>query len=212
MQEHLAVVAMAPIVGFSKTRLEKEIGSFATQKLYCAFMEDFFLNASNCFELIHVFFTPVHGESFFDEFLKNYPHTLSAQIEAPFFLRLKNLFQSFYPEDFIHLTGSDIPDFPFHYLNFERKEKTVYLGPDEDGGYYYIGTKAKYDFVFDIELKDGDKNVFLKTKELILKNNLNLVELPLWSDIDTLDDLKNFAERNSQSLYKTMKVLHELKL
>ena len=207
MDEILAVVAKAPIAGFSKTRLECELGPEQTQTLYEAFMQDFFSKAFKHFSCPHIFYTPVEQQEFFKNLLIGKSFNLFPQVELPFFERLKKLFSCFDKDDFIHLTGSDIPDFPFEYILGEKKENTVYLGPDEDGGYYYIGTQAKNSVVFDIDLKDGDVNVFPATKEIVKKNNLNLVELPMWSDIDTLDDLKKFSERNSKKNLKTMKLL-----
>ena len=82
---------------------------------------------------------------------------ISFQSEKSFFERLKVIFKEKNLESgssFIHLTGTDIPDFPFHFIQEEifsnLKLDDIVIGPDEDGGFYYLGMNAKFYNLFDL--------------------------------------------------------------
>ena len=92
---------------------------------------------------------------------------------------------------FVHLTGTDIPDFPFSELDKINGESDIYLGPDSDGGYYYVGAKSYYNDVFDIDVSDGNSSVLQETLNLCQNKGYTTQLLKSWSDIDTLQDLKN---------------------
>jgi glycosyltransferase A (GT-A) superfamily protein (DUF2064 family) len=85
------------------------------------------------------------------------------------------------------------------------------LGPAADGGYYLIGFHAgSFSPYLFKDISWGSRHVFAKTVELIEKENIRMVTLPQWHDIDTPEDLKAFCLRSTAkglTNLKTMKYL-----
>ena len=73
----------------------------------------------------------------------------------------------------------------------------VVLGPGTDGGYYLIGCKPDRlrQSIFH-NIPWSTKTVFAETLKRIAEAGLKASVLREWSDIDELDDLKRFYERN----------------
>ena len=195
MKEIFAVFAKRPLEGFSKTRLADSIGKRKAFMLYSAFMKDFFYRLKRVWKhSIWIFYTPPDESSlhYFDNFFlkSNLPVKFVPQKELSFFHRLKWLFDRVAREEsnaFIHLTGTDIPDFPFDFLKrVELGRKNVFLGPDSDEGYYYVGAHCSHSAIFEGKGKTPLKAVLKQCQKLDIGMNL----LPEWSDIDTLSDLK----------------------
>lgn len=221
MERFFVVVAKMPKEGFSKTRLAKDLRYGESEELYDAFIKDFFLNYSKkvrgleeSFGRLLLFITPEseNSKSYFKKVLESLflqGTQIGYQSEFPFFLRLKDIFDRIKIQNgnhFIHLTGTDIPDFPFKliedYFIKNKAEDDVIIGPDEDGGFYYIGMEAKNSSVFEIEegLKRGKESVLI----LILKRcdqlGLRVRVLEKWSDIDSLNDLHKCLNRSHKDM------------
>ena len=195
--------------------MAQDVGDKKARELYQAFIKDFFERLSKIkWDYSFYFFGTPHEE----ETLEYFYH-LSAkyqlkmhfnyQPELKFFDRLAWIFQKIHEDlgdAFIHLTGTDIPDFPFSLIKNCDDPNNVILGPDLDGGYYYLGAHAFHHQIFDIEyfLKLGH-SVFAATKNQIEKLNLKTSIIDEWSDIDNLQDLKNTLKR-SRNLVHTGKV------
>jgi len=116
--------------------------------------------------------------------------------------RMKNSFQHAFSEGFhrVILLGSDIPDLPNIYLTaafYSLEEYTGVIGPCSDGGYYLIGFSevAFQPSVFD-QITWSTPKVFEETMQQCTNAGISMALLPEWSDIDTLDDLKEFILRN----------------
>jgi len=193
MQEVLAIIGKRPIKGFSKTRLAKDLGEDKALVLYRAFIDDFFKLIPKKYK-IYFFGTPNDAatKKYFQEITEL---NFFFQKELPFFARLKDIFKTIErlegAECFVHLTGTDIPDFPFAELESVGEDADVYVGPDRDGGYYYIGAKSGRQDIFDISVADGSRSVFTKTMQLCEEKGDRVRLLKEWSDIDTKADLEN---------------------
>ena len=203
MKEIFAVFAKKPLEGFAKTRLADSIGKKQATMLYSAFMKDFFYRLKRVWRNpIWVFYTPSDESSlhYFENFFlkSNLSVRFIPQKELPFFHRLKWLFDCIAQEEsnaFIHLTGTDIPDFPFDFLK-KAKSQNVFLGPDVDEGYYYVGAHCSYSTIFDGKGDTPLKTILRQCRKLNIKVNL----LPEWSDIDTLPDLKKTLKRSDSRI------------
>jgi glycosyltransferase A (GT-A) superfamily protein (DUF2064 family) len=196
MKEVFAIFGKRPIPGFAKTRLEKHLGSKKTQALYHSFMEEFFPRLESFDRDIHLFATP-NGEETkrYFENLINSPFKFYFQSELPFFLRLKEVFEKM-EGNFIHLTGTDIPDFPFEILNeVSPSLHRVYIGPDHDGGFYYLGAHSSHHEIFDLDIESGASNVLEKVIQKSKSLGLSVTLLKKWSDIDEIDDLNAYFQR-----------------
>ncbi|MDH5582073.1 MAG: DUF2064 domain-containing protein, partial [Bdellovibrionales bacterium] len=183
MKEVFVVVGKKPERGVSKTRLSQSVGEEKALKIYEAFLKDFFTRLKIHTSFPILFFGSSNdgsGQSYFKELfnklechdIKYFDQPIGGLME-----RLTNIFKRVekdYPGVFVHLTGTDIPDFPFKYLHEIDYEK-VNLGPDDDGGYYYVGTKAKNHFLFELPAHlEGSESLLDKTKILIRNKNMGL--------------------------------------
>jgi glycosyltransferase A (GT-A) superfamily protein (DUF2064 family) len=211
---HFVVIGKRPIKGFSKTRLAKDIGDDLALQFYEAFIKDFFYGMKNWREgnsefdhQLHFFGTPEEDKTktYFEEIFKNVGLSevnFSFQEEVPFFDRLKGIFKNHFERDsFLHLTGTDIPDFPFEYIEeIYSQDADIYIGPDDDYGFYYLGAKAGHFEVFEIQnhLDQGHgvkESIHLQAEVLGLKVH----ELENWSDVDCLEDLRKSFGRTTES-------------
>lgn len=202
MKQVFVIFGRLPIKGFSKTRLAKDVGEELALLLYNAFIKDFFqgLNTLN-FDKIYVFGTPnkEETEKFFCKELLPKKIQYIHQIELPFFQRLREVFKKIREvegECFIHLTGTDIPDFPFEEIKrLVPRPNTIYLGPDIDGGFYYVGGEAKFDGIFEFEITGS---ISESIAQKVLSLGLEVSHLKTWSDIDDLADLEAAIARTPQ--------------
>lgn len=207
MDEVFAVVGKFPQKGFSKTRLAESIGDENALYCYQAMIRDFlagYKNKANPLPL-YFFYTPSSEETrafFHEELIRAGVNQfqLIAQPDQDFFQRLKFVFRTIKAKEgsvFVHLTGTDIPDFPFHLLNIGQA--TPQIGPDSDGGYFYLGAPSEWHDLFNLEGKfEGGSGVFQATIDQAKTLGLNLKQLLPWSDVDNLSDLKNCLARNQK--------------
>ncbi|MCR9204385.1 MAG: DUF2064 domain-containing protein, partial [Halobacteriovoraceae bacterium] len=75
------------------------------------------------------------------------------------------------------------------------EKNDVVLGPCPDGGYYLVGLKKSSPQIFE-DISWSTNQVLEQTLERIDTQGLTCSQLHLLSDIDTLDDLKLWSERN----------------
>ena len=191
-----------PQIGFSKTRLASDVGEGLALSLYGAFIKDFSKNLSKTkIKSIYIFGTPNTLDTkdyFFQEFSK-FNINYFPQSELSFFQRLREVFikvREIEGECFIHLTGTDIPDFPFEEIEkINPSPNTIYLGPDIDGGFYYVGGEARF---FDIFSFEPGENILERISNKIGELGLEVSHLKTWSDIDDLGGLKVTLERSSR--------------
>jgi len=232
--KYFVVFGKAPMKGFSKTRLAKDLGKETSLNLYCAFVKDFLKNlkkaqkSSEFFERIvghlELFVTPPENDSvtYFEKILKDLEidnFRVRFQAEKKFYERLGEIFKEIDLESensFIHLTGTDIPDFPFNFLNEKLFSSLdvddVIIGPDEDGGFYYLGMSSKYYNLF-YSMSDeefGRNSVFEELVNQCKKIGLRVRLLEKWSDIDTFLDLKKCIKRsNVLNIENTIRVCRD---
>jgi rSAM/selenodomain-associated transferase 1 len=132
-------------------------------------------------------------------------------------LAFKNIFSEGFTSAI--LIGSDIPDLTpavFHEALESLKKNDAVIGPAADGGYYLIGFNQKsfLPHIFrGIPWSTG--TVFRETMDILDKSSLRVHLLPQWKDVDTLEDLKAFFDRNRDAGFdksKTMTYLINNKL
>jgi len=71
------------------------------------------------------------------------------------------------------------------------------LGPCRDGGYYLVGMRKPHPELFEnIPWSTGNvlESTVVKTRDQGLRTEL----LPLWTDLDTFEDLRDFYRRYSE--------------
>lgn len=210
LREVIAIIGKQPLEGFSKTRLASDVGEDQAFEFSQALLRDTLsqIHKERPQLPVKLFYAPgnAQAQTYFREILEEVgfsSFTLHPQVEAPFFERLQNIFRvihSLLGETWIHLTGTDIPDIPASlWKKGERGE--VHIGPDQDGGYYYLGSSSAQHQIFDFgDHIPGSEEVLKATEKLIKNQNLAIKKHRVWSDIDTLEDLIAFQKRTQNDL------------
>jgi len=120
--------------------------------------------------------------------------------------RMAHCFRQAFSKDFkrVILIGSDLPDLPGEIIDEafgSLEDADSVIGPSIDGGYYLIGFKKEN---FTPEIFNGitwsTETVLQKTLAILKRHKRTVHHLPRWRDIDTLEDLRLFFERNRDTL------------
>jgi len=99
------------------------------------------------------------------------------------------------PDDAAVVIGSDSPTLPRCFLEqafASLRQQDVVLGPATDGGYYLVGLRGRTQPIFD-GIDWGTPQVLRQTIERLQDCRATLALLPVWYDVDTLDDLRWLA-------------------
>jgi rSAM/selenodomain-associated transferase 1 len=189
----LAVMAKAPRAGKVKTRLAPALGFDGSAAINVCFLRDTTRNISEvCVEGAGaglVCYTPVGDEVAFDGLLPE-GFRLIAQRGDAFGERLLAAAEDILSCGFgaVCLIDSDSPTLPGVALRqaveeLARPGDRVVLGGSDDGGYYLIGLKAAHAAPFE-RITWSTGSVFAETAKRCAEAGLELVELPVWYDVD----------------------------
>jgi rSAM/selenodomain-associated transferase 1 len=209
MKNALVVFARAPVPGKVKTRIAKIIGDQPAAELYAAMLNDTLtLTESAAGQLrdceVVVTYTP-------DDAFAPGRHSLyqfwngarMPQNEGDLGHRMLDAIARLQGQgrERVVIIGSDSPDLPDDYLvqafgALDRHD--IVVGKATDGGFYLIGTRI----TLSSELFAGVAWSASSTLEQVLRNTTRLRLStwlgPEWSDIDTLEDLQEIAQRNAR--------------
>jgi len=209
-----------PTKGQVKHRLAVNLSEDIVLDLYRAFVKDTLTTIQKIETTLLICFTPGNSQKKFQKWLGE-TYTFVPQTGKDLGERMKNSFIYAFQHGFKQavLIGSDSPDLPKTFLHnafAELQHHDIVLGPSSDGGYYLIGFQ---DTTFEPLVFDGihwsSPSVFQETIETIKRTNHSLSLLPMWSDVDTIDDLKNLMKRNKNTGFKssdTISFLHQQKI
>jgi rSAM/selenodomain-associated transferase 1 len=189
----LAVMAKAPRAGKVKTRLSPPLSLEQSASLNICFLRD---TARNIAEVASVSaatglisYTPIGDEALFDGILPE-AFALVPQRGDGFGERLLSAAEDILACGFgaVCLIDSDSPTLPAQALKqaveaLALPGDRVVLGPSDDGGYYLIGLKVAHPEPFQ-NITWSTSSVFEETVERVRAAKLELVELPLWYDVD----------------------------
>jgi hypothetical protein len=200
----LAVMAKAPRTGKVKTRLAPPLTLEQSAALNICFLRDTTQNLAEVCAATEgqparsaslISYTPIGDESLFDNLLPP-GFALIPQRGDSFGERLlyaaEDIFACGYAA--VCLIDSDSPTVPAaafaQAINLlARPGDRVVLGPAHDGGYYLIGLKLAHATPFN-NITWSTATVADETRDRCRTANLELIELPLWYDVDdatTLD-------------------------
>lgn len=195
----LTVMAKAPRAGKVKTRLAPPLTSDQAAQLNISFLKDTTENlaavAATGSARGLISYTPVGEEPLFDGILPA-SFSLVAQRGDGFGERLLFTAEDVLTCGFsaVCLIDSDSPTVPTEVFSravtaLAQPGDRVVLGPSQDGGYYLIGLKQAHRAVFEgIHWSTG--TVYQETVEAAHGAGLELVELPLWYDVDDAESLQ----------------------
>ncbi len=186
----LTVMAKAPRAGRVKTRLSPPLTLDQTAALNICFLRD---TTENLATVAHgaglISYTPVGDEVLFAGLLPD-TFALVPQRGDGFGERLLFAAQDILALGYgsVCLIDSDSPTVPAAaYAQavqaLAAPGDRVVLGPSHDGGYYLIGLKQAHPEPFD-RISWSTSTVLAETRQRCVEASLELVELPLWYDVD----------------------------
>ena len=195
MRQALAVAAKAPQPGTVKTRLHSLLSKDDATELYRCFLKDTLalMESVPATDAV-ISYTPTGSEHFFDGILSNGARML-AQRGASFGDKLFHALADLLSEGYesAAIMDADSPTLPREYLvkafeELRRAGDRVVLGPAADGGYYLIGIKRPHRQLFD-RITWSTELVLGETIERACEIGLEVVLLPEWYDVDSVDEL-----------------------
>jgi hypothetical protein len=206
MKEALVVMAKAPLPGQVKTRLvggalaglPLPLNEEDAADLYTAFLSDTFamleelVDERESLRLV-LCYAPAGEEEAFEK-VEREGSLMLAQRGADLGERMKHCFSDLFAMgyDRVVMMGGDSPTLPLEIveqsLDVLDDATTVTLGPTEDGGYYLIGLQALHSSLFE-GIAWSTPQVLAQTRERCAAQNLTLIELPEWYDVDAPADL-----------------------
>jgi rSAM/selenodomain-associated transferase 1 len=189
----LTVMAKAPRAGKVKTRLAPALGMDGSAAINICFLRDTSRNIAEVAEQGGaaglVCYTPVGDETAFDGLLPA-GFALIAQRGDAFGERLLAAVEDILACGFgaVCLIDSDSPTLPQSALvravdELLRPGDRVVLGGSDDGGYYLIGLKQAHAAPFE-RITWSTGSVYAETVERLREAGIELVELPVWYDVD----------------------------
>lgn len=193
-----------PERGAVKSRLARALGEEAAGGLYKNFILDMLATLEKKDFPSFICFYP-------EDALTDIKNVLGAQYRylpqqgADLGERMKHCFYQAFSAGFCRavLIGSDLPDLPADIIDeaFDCLQRIdAVIGPALDGGYYLIGFK-KDSFTPEVfrGMPWGTETVLRQTIDMVKKHRRTIHLLPSWGDIDNLEDLKKFFERNRET-------------
>ncbi len=196
----LAVMAKAPRAGKVKTRLSPPLTLVETAALNVCFLRDTAANLNTVAGASGLLcYTPIGDEAAFDGLLPE-SFALIPQRGDGFGERLHLAAEDILRCGFasVCLIDSDSPTVPK--AAFEKAVKAlappgdrVVLGPSHDGGYYLIGLKLAHPAPFE-RITWSTAQVSDETRQRCRDAAIDLVELPLWYDVDDQQTLNLLRE------------------
>lgn len=208
----------APIPSGVKSRLAATIGHEAALCLYKNFVLDILetLNRSR-YPCRICYYPPDAGGMVADWLGPGYQY--EPQEGGDLGERMEHAFRKAFSDgrDSGVLIGSDIPDLPECVLDEAInavQKRDIAVGPAADGGYYVIGlTKNSIPPDLFRGIAWGSTTVYQETVKAALRAGLSVYELPVWRDVDTIDDLQDLVFRSEGTVFsesRTMACLNKL--
>jgi len=214
MNENAVILFLKlPSKGKVKTRLEKDLGAELVFKLYDAFIADI-LSACNGVngDTIIAYAPDSEAEGKYKTLTKKYRSFKQRGDDLG--ERMFNAFNDAYRIGYKRsvLIGSDIPDISSNIINNafnELKKYDAAIGPSADGGYYLIGNNVKSnDKIYFKDIEWSKPDVYKKTEDIIKSAGYTLTNLEIINDIDDLNDLVKFYEKNkNNSVFESIRVI-----
>jgi rSAM/selenodomain-associated transferase 1 len=205
----------APFRGQVKTRLASVLGAAGALDLYQRFVLDIIDTLEQTGIPFRICYTPADSEKAVAGWLGP-GRQYQAQIGRDVGERMENAFQQVFSAGISRavLTGSDIPDLPPEVFSeaFRALDgNDTVIGPARDGGYYLIGFRRN---TFLPALFRGiawsTNTVLTDTLAVLARKGSTVQQLPLWGDVDTIEDLKDLADRGRRSAFRSSRTMSYL--
>lgn len=190
-----------PEAGGVKTRLAESIGAGEAAELYRNFILDLLIKLKSTGVPFNICFYPEQKRELVVNWL-GVQHEYSAQRGTDLGERMKAAFVDAFAGGHRRaiLIGSDFPDLPRSFFRESLEALKTHdsvVGPAVDGGYYLIGFRNETFFPNVFEGMDwGTEAVFRKTLSMLKDHEERVYILPVWNDVDTVEDLRQLIRRS----------------
>jgi uncharacterized protein len=195
------VFVKAPYPGQVKTRLGQSVGDRQAAQLYRCFTEDVLDTIESLEADCLICFAPAAEVGFLKAWLGDHRSYL-AQSGIDLGERMAAAFRHSFRVGYkqVLIVGSDSPDLPRAYLTqaFDAlQQEQAVIGPSEDGGYYTLGFTSS-NFCPEVfgPLPWSTSQVYPQTLGILKNAGTSVHILPSWTDIDTLEDLRQYFLRH----------------
>lgn len=186
----LWVLLKTPELGKAKTRLAASIGDQAALIVYQELIAHTqqIVNAFNCKTVVGYTNLPTDttGWSKHISITRQRGKTLGERMA----FAIKNGIHKFSTSCI--LIGSDCYELQVDHLNQAAqalKDHDVVIGPAHDGGYYLIAMKKNHPELFSDDIQWSTATVMSETMQRAQELKLTVFQLPVLSDVDTINDL-----------------------
>lgn len=196
MKQALIIFARNPIRGKVKTRLAATMGEEKALSIYCTLLEHTVKITQQLFCDRYVFYAD--GISLNDHWLDNV-YVKRNQADGDLGTRMHHAFDTLFQESYdqIIIIGTDCfeltEDILQHAFTALQNYETV-IGPSADGGYYLLGMRQFYPFLFEEKTWSSD-TVYSSTIEQLEMHQISYKQLPILNDIDTEEDWKQHLSK-----------------
>lgn len=206
----LIIFAKAPIAGQVKTRLCPPLTTDEAATLQGSFILDTLERSRAAIQKFRLPMTrylacaPSSTHVFFQIMAERHGVQLLEQTGESLGERMQAAFIALFAKGFtqVLIVGTDVPSLPLaHYQQAIEMLRTheLVLGPAEDGGYYLVGlTRPAPELFRDISWSTDQ--VLAQTRERAQQAGLRTSWLPVWRDVDTIDDLRALIEANRRDM------------
>lgn len=202
-KDGIAIFAKVPSPGEVKTRLIPHLSPEQAAELYHAFVLDT-LNRLRPPSGVRRYLAcyPSSTEPFFRQLGKDYNIELLDQPGLDLGARMGGVARTLMNQGLerIVLIGTDSPTLPTSYVGkaFDAlRQRSVVVGPSQDGGYYLIGLSRWVPEIFEA-IPWGTEKVLDCTVQKIHEFGLECEILPTWFDVDDLNGLKALRTQLAQ--------------
>jgi rSAM/selenodomain-associated transferase 1 len=201
-----------PEIGRVKTRLSADIGDFHSAGIYRCFVLDLLSGIKKLQIDVVLYVTPGNSIDKFVAWLGS-DYVYVPQQGDDLGQRMKNSFADTFSSGYERavLIGCDIPDLPLRIIHeafgaLGRGDSVI--GPAGDGGYYLIGFRSAAFLEESFEgIRWGTDSVFSETVSVLNRFGIAPHMLPVWHDVDTLEDLISLVERSKGSDFRFSKTM-----
>lgn len=216
MDKALLIFAKQPLPGKVKTRLSPPYSFQTAAEIYRCMLSDTLCKVADLSGVENfLFFEPSCGAA--DYFRENFPGIKTYPQQGDGLgERLEKAFATVFSLGFesVAAIGTDSPDLPLPYLEeslrlLEEGGADAVFGPAVDGGYYLVALRRNSPGLFH-DIPWSTSQVLEKSLAAAAALGLRVARLPVWHDMDTVDDLKRFlAKGSSEYAPRTLRFLRE---
>lgn len=201
MKKTLIVFAREPLPGKVKTRLAASLGDQHASRLYENMLQQVLETTRQLRDIETIVFWACEEESL-QMLTGRYQCNSRSQSPGDLGQRMQAACAEMFSEGstVCCIIGSDAPDLPMPYILeayrlLEMQHSDVVFGPSRDGGYYLLGLCQVLPALF-TNISWSSSEVLEQSLAAAKDSGLSTALLPEWQDIDTVEDLRAYQERN----------------